>query len=391
MCFDAIIIGAGPAGSAAATLLAKSGWSVALIEKKLFPRPKVCGEFISGATLPLLQQLGIWDQYRGSCGPEIRRVGLFARDTRVTARMPRAGNALGWGRALGRHRLDTLLRDAALHAGATLFQPATVIALRRDGDSQACTVQSGDRQMELNAPVVIAANGSWEPSALSDLRAPSRRSDLFAFKARFSGAQLPHDLMPLLAFTGGYGGMVTTDGGLVTLSCCIRRDVLAAARAHHPARHAGESVLQHIFACCTPARDALGAAIPDTGWLAAGPIRPGIRISSGDPIFRVGNAAGEAHPVIAEGIAMAVQSAQLLCDTLIEHRDRLSTEPGRRDAARAWSSAWRRAFAFRIRSSALVAQLAMSPRAAALLPVIGRFPSVLSFGAQLSGKARAAA
>ena len=391
MDFDAIIIGAGPAGSATAALLAKAGWTVALAEKKTFPRTKVCGEFMSGATLPLLQRLGIWDQYRDLCGPEIRRVGLFARDTHVTSQMPRAGNAAGWGRALGRHHLDTLLRDAARHAGANLFQPATVTAVRRDGDAQCCTLDADDHRNELKAPVMIAANGSWEPSAFADLRTPARRSDLFAFKARFQNANLPHDLMPLVAFPGGYGGMVTTDGGVVTLSCCIRRDALAAARVHHPARHAGESVLQHIFTSCAPARDALGAAAPESAWLAAGPIRPGIRLSPHDLMFRAGNAAGEAHPVIAEGIAMALQSAQLLSDMLIERQEELRTETGRRDAARDYSSAWRRAFALRIRASALFARLAMSPRAAALLPLIARFPSVLSFGAQLSGKTQAPA
>jgi menaquinone-9 beta-reductase len=391
MRFDAIIIGAGPAGSATATLLAKAGWRVALVEKKTFPRTKVCGEFMSGATLPLLQRLGIWDKYRDSCGPEIRRVGLFARDTHITSPMPRAGNAAGWGRALGRHHLDTLLRDAALDAGAKPFQPATVTAVRREIDAHLCTLNADGRQTELNAPVLIAANGSWEPSAFADLRTPARRSDLFAFKARFQCANLPHDLMPLVAFPGGYGGMVTTDGGVVTLSCCIRRDVLAAARARHPARHAGESVLQHIFASCAPARDALGAATPESAWLATGPVRPGIRLSPDDPMFRTGNAAGEAHPVIAEGIAMALQSAQLLSEMLIERQQYLLTETGRRDAARDYSSTWRRAFALRIRASALFARLAMSRRAAALLPVITRFPSVLSFGAQLSGKTQALA
>lgn len=391
MRFDAIIIGAGPAGSAAATLLAKAGWTVALIEKKAFPRRKVCGEFISGATLPLLQHLGIWEQYRDLCGPEIRRVGLFARDTHITSQMPRAANPLGWGRALGRHHLDTVLRDAALNAGAKLFQPATVTSVRRVRDAQICSLHTDGRHSELKAQILIAANGSWEPSGFADLRTPSRCSDLFAFKARFLSAKLPHDLMPLVAFPGGYGGMVTTDTGSVTLSCCIRRDALAAARALHPAHHAGESVLQHIFASCAPARDVLGAATPESSWLAAGPIRPGIRLSRRHDVFRIGNAAGEAHPVIAEGIAMAMQSAQLLSGILIERQDRLSTDTGRREAAWAYSSAWRHVFAFRIRASGVFAQLAMSPRAAALLPVIKRFPSMLSAGAHLSGKTRAVA
>ena len=57
--FDAAIVGAGPAGSASAILLAHAGWSVALIERQAFPRRKVCGECIAASNLPLLHALGV--------------------------------------------------------------------------------------------------------------------------------------------------------------------------------------------------------------------------------------------------------------------------------------------------------------------------------------------
>ena len=53
-CFDAIVLGGGPGGATAGLLLARAGWSVAVIEKALFPRRKVCGEYISATNLPLL-------------------------------------------------------------------------------------------------------------------------------------------------------------------------------------------------------------------------------------------------------------------------------------------------------------------------------------------------
>lgn len=57
--YDVLIVGAGPAGATAATLLARAGWSVAVVEKQAFPRRKVCGECIAASNLPLLQALGI--------------------------------------------------------------------------------------------------------------------------------------------------------------------------------------------------------------------------------------------------------------------------------------------------------------------------------------------
>ena len=56
--YDAAIVGAGPAGSTAARLLARAGWSVLLVEKAMFPRRKVCGEFISATSTPLLLDFG---------------------------------------------------------------------------------------------------------------------------------------------------------------------------------------------------------------------------------------------------------------------------------------------------------------------------------------------
>ena len=67
--FDAIIIGAGPAGSTAAVLLARAGWSVALVEKQRFPRRKVCGECLAASNLPLLDALGIGAEFNASAGP----------------------------------------------------------------------------------------------------------------------------------------------------------------------------------------------------------------------------------------------------------------------------------------------------------------------------------
>src|SRR5882762_5546985 len=135
MMYDALIVGAGPAGSTAARVLARAGWSVGLIEKSSFPRRKVCGEFISATSLPLLTDPAIEREFLAHAGPEIRRVGLFTRDVVLSSPMPRARNSAGsWGRALGRDKLDSVLLDAAVRAGAKLWQPWKLAALRKDAE-----------------------------------------------------------------------------------------------------------------------------------------------------------------------------------------------------------------------------------------------------------------
>jgi flavin-dependent dehydrogenase len=244
--------------------------------------------------------------------------------------------------------------------------------LAHDNGIWTCALEDG---RSLGARAVIAACGSWNakgPFAVAS--AAPHRSDLFAFKAHFTGAGLPPGLMPLLAFPGGYGGLVESDNDRTSLSCCIRRDVLARVRARHGGK-AGEAVLAHILETTRGAREALQDATLEGGFLSTGPIHPGIRARQAGGIFFTGNIAGEAHPVIAEGISMAIQSSALLARLLVSHR-------GER-----YASAWRQRFAPRLYAAAAIANLAMRrPTRAASLALVRAVPGLLGAGARLSGK-----
>jgi len=378
--FDAVVIGGGPAGSTTGLLLARAGWSVAIVERAMFPRRKVCGEFLSAANLPLLRHLGVADDFLDLAGPEVKRVAVFARDRRIVADMPRLrGEKHGWGRALGREHLDTLLLERAARAGAVIFQPWTVSRVQKDPACVHLVCGTTRREMELSARVLVDAHGSWDPA---DRRRP-HAADLFGFKAHLRESALTPGLMPLLAFPGGYGGMVHSDHGRVSLSCCVRRDTLERSRRLAPSITAGEAVMAHILATCPAARPALHGAVVESGWRSAGPIQPGIRTTHRDGVFFVGNAAGEAHPVVAEGISMAMQAGMSLANALLSTEDL-------RQARDAYAANWRRAFAWRIRAAAVIAHWAMRPAAVAVtLPLLGAFPRMLTEGARTSGKVAA--
>src|SRR5262249_6931103 len=162
---------------------------------------------------------------------------------------------------------------AAVDAGALLLQPVGGTALRRKGDIHLCALDDG---RELESRTVIAASGSWNPKGVFAVRGrASTASDLFAFQAHFKGAELARGLTPWLPFPGGYGGLGETDAGRVSLSCCIRRDALADARARYGGK-AGESVLAHILETTKGAWLALNQAVVEGSFLSTGPIQPGI-------------------------------------------------------------------------------------------------------------------
>ena len=402
--YDAVVIGGGPAGSAAAILLAAAGLSVALVEKQAFPRRKVCGECIAASNLPLLDALGIGAAFEAHAGPPLRQVALMRGDDCIVADLPPAPAADArhrWGRALGREMLDTLLLERARSVGVQVLQPWAARAIdgpRVDGGPRRCSlVRTGSQaNLELHAPIVIDAHGSWEalPSDRAPRRAARKASDLFAFKANFRGAALREGLLPVLSFNGGYGGMVVADGGVMTLACCLRRDRLEALRLAAPGMRAGDAVQAALTRECIGVRDALRKATRDGPWLAAGPIDPGIRLAADDTLLRIGNAAGEAHPIIGEGMSMALQSAFLLCAHLLADASHPHgwTPQRRRELARRHADGWRREFAPRLRLASAFAHAAMHPLSSAALVTMARaWPGLLTRGARWGGKVRSAA
>jgi menaquinone-9 beta-reductase len=401
--YDAIVIGAGPAGSTAAILLASAGWSVALLEASAFPRRKVCGECIAASNLPILDALGVGEPLRRRAGPELQRVALWCDEERIVAPLPtHVDDGSPWGRALGREHLDLLLLERARSSGATVLQPCQALAVRREPSNSGHVVVTEQRgvTLALRAPVIIRAHGSWQPPPVDGaLGGRERRpSDLLGFKAVYRNAALDSGLLPVLAFAGGYGGMVVAGEGLATLACCIRRDRLAACRSdgHGARRRAGEAVEALLRRECGGVREALKSASRVGPWLAAGPIRPGVRLRAArSGTFLIGNAAGEVHPIIGEGISMALQSAWLLCEELAGAADAFRCdgqgESRRRQIQQLYASRWRAHFSGRLRLAACFAHAAMRPGLARpLLPLLRRAPALLGVAARASGKTRSA-
>ena len=137
---------------------------------------------------------------------------------------------------------------------------------------------------------------------------------------------------------------------------------------------------------CGGVAAALDGATREGPWLASGPLRPGVRLGrrrgdGDDGVFRIGNAAGEAHPIVGEGISMALQSAFVLAALIGPARAALvgaaTADEAQRRALAAYEAIWRRRFTRRLRVAAAFAHVAMRPA----LARVG-----LAAGATLAGR-----
>ncbi len=157
---DVIVVGAGPAGSTAATYLARSGVDVLLLEKSTFPRDKVCGDGLTPRGVKQVLALGVdvsgddWIRNRG-----LRVVG---GGTTLELPWPTLADFPDFGLVRPRRDFDEMLATLAVKAGARMRQATNVkepVIDERTGRIVGVTAKTDDGPMTFSAPLVIAADG----------------------------------------------------------------------------------------------------------------------------------------------------------------------------------------------------------------------------------------
>jgi flavin-dependent dehydrogenase len=128
--YDVIVVGAGPAGSATATFLARAGFKVAMLERAAFPRPKPCAEYLSPEASRILDTLGVSEALESESPAHLHGMRIVSPSGReFTGRYrpsPGSPNRRDYGIALPREILDLRLARAAVANGVTLFEGTTL-------------------------------------------------------------------------------------------------------------------------------------------------------------------------------------------------------------------------------------------------------------------------
>ena len=147
-----LIVGAGPAGSAAARVLAHAGADVVLVDQRAFPREKVCGDGLISDAIGALDALGLRER--------VMTESVRAGELRVYAPSGRFVRIRGGFACVPRERLDTLLVEGAIEAGARFVPATTAVGPIGDNDVRGVRVRSGSGVAEIGARITLLATGA---------------------------------------------------------------------------------------------------------------------------------------------------------------------------------------------------------------------------------------
>ncbi len=128
---DVLVVGAGPAGSAAAAWAARHGLDVVLADAAVFPRDKTCGDGLTPRAIAEIERLGLGDWVRSRGTNQGLRAHGFGQVLEL--RWP-GGSLPSYGGAVARTEFDERIRQAALDAGAVSMESAKAVDVVRAGD-----------------------------------------------------------------------------------------------------------------------------------------------------------------------------------------------------------------------------------------------------------------
>ncbi len=310
---EVIIVGAGPAGSAAATHLADAGHRVLLLDRAAFPRHKACSDYVNPGGVQLLAELGVLD--------DIRRAGAHHLET-MTVHAPNGHRCdLTFGRAepgraalgLTRYRLDHLLLERARAAGATVAEQAHVRQVVRDqGRVVGVEVTINGVRERLHAPLVIGADGHHS-SVTRDLQldVPLRWPRKTGFAAHYRGVTGLGQFGEMHVAPNAYAGLAPLEDGLTNVACVTSVSRVAARPGS----------IDDLF------RDTLNAIPEVARKLASAERVGGIRgvggmarrahRTTGDGYVLIGDAASFLDPFTGEGVYEALLGAKLAAPVII--------------------------------------------------------------------------
>jgi flavin-dependent dehydrogenase len=306
---EALVIGAGPAGSVAALTLARAGVRVRLIDRASFPRDKLCGDTLNPGSLSILDRLGIGAGVRSRALP-ITGMTVTGPGAQVSADYPDGLR----GMSLTRRCLDQLLLDAAAAAGACVDTGVAVSDPVTEGDRVVGVRLAGGGRGELRAPVVIAADGRGSRiAARVKLAAYARTPRRWAFGAYFSQVARMSPRGEMHIRRGSYIGVAPLPGGLTNVSVVTDgHGLLPTPRAEQ------QAIVRRALEADAVLRDRFAGATQVSPVTVMGPLAVNARAAGCPGLLLAGDAAGFVDPMTGDGLRFALRGGELAAHAALD-------------------------------------------------------------------------
>lgn len=299
--WDVIVIGAGPAGAFAAYLLSQHSPNILLVDKAVFPRPKVCGCCINNSALDLLNQHSLSKLMTEQGAVPLEELHLFEGKRNASIKLP-------GGYSLSRNKFDAALIQAGVGRGVAFLPGTTAQVLNASSSSRAVQLNSGTTTGIINAKIVLAADGlggrSLDQHAEFDFTTDAH--------SRFGCGAIVDDApdyyergrIYMACASGGYVGLVRLEDGRVDVAAALDREF---SRAHSGPPNAATKILQQSN---LPVPESLST----THWAGTEALTRKRKNIAADRVFVLGDSCGYAEPFTGEGIAWALTSAAGVID-----------------------------------------------------------------------------
>ncbi len=390
--YDVLVAGGGPAGTSAAIRLAQAGARVLLVEQKKFPRPKLCGEFISPECTAHFAALGVLARMRAAGATRVHVTEFYTRGGRKVV-VPSAwfGSSDGstiehddghdlaaatdsCALGLSRAEMDERLLRRAAEVGVEVWEEAQACGLVYEaGRVGGAQVQHNGVLRTVRARVTLDATGrtraltrrstQHDAQANGHKHTTSARPSMIAFKAHLDNVQLGAGACEIYFYRGGYGGLSRVEGELSNLCFIVAaRDVRARASD-------AERVMREVLMTNRRAAQALAGARVRSEWLAVALESFGrSRLVPAAGLLTVGDAAAFIDPFTGSGMLMALESGALAAEAItralpaVRHADHTAFNILATD----YRARYRARFAARLRVCSMLRRAAFAPS-----PVVG--------------------
>lgn len=349
---DVLVLGGGPAGSTVATLLARAGARVLLLEKDSFPRNKVCGEFVSPEGRAVLERLGLAEAMRAAGAANIDRCLIsIPKGKAVEFSLPDIPHVGRTAVGVTRARLDQALLQLAAASGADVQERMEAVAPLVEGGRVV-----GVRARRYGAPPGSETNVTADRIVAADGRRsviqrfldpgggdPSRSTpgSWFGLKRHLGDPSgRLRERVELHLFRGGYAGLGPVESSGLNLCLLTTVSTLRACGG------SADRLVESRVMSNPRARESLEGVQAAGDWLAVGPLRFGVRRPALAGAILVGDAAGPVDPFSGEGISNALTGAEIAARTILESHARRDED---RWLERRWAREWAQVYAAGLR------------------------------------------